>query len=436
MRNPYGIIRSWASNNDALKDSFENLDINRSRGLTRVWTEDKYPSVELLNSILSELYQALLEWQKHGILPFHGQTSNGYNEYSIVLDKNGIVRQGLIDNCEQLDPVDDVNQSCWSILAKSHPIASNTIAGLVRLQGAGTTTITRRQTAVLEDTPIVLSPAELQDAGLSSIAYPVDGVITDITLSGTTLTFTRQTGTESDTFSVDLNGLITNTAPINNPTFTGIVTVPTVAKASNTNVVASTGWVRRHLLSIIQSATRTQAGFFRFATRDELLNRPSNANSTAIHPAGLTYRLTLPYGTRGPRGDTGPDAIPTNLERGPQGDRGDRGDRGDPGRDVIGPKGFKGPIGPDTIGPRGEQGDRGPAATSAPQGPRGDPGRDVVGPRGAQGPRGPDVTGPKGEKGDRGPIGNRGPIGDRGDPGDPGDPGVKGDPGITTVQFN
>ena len=117
--------------------------------------------------------------------------------------------------------------------------------------------------------------------------------------------------------------------------------------------------------------------------------------------------------TPGPKGDKGDpftyaDFTPEQLA-GLKGEKGDKGEQG--------PQGLQGPKG-DT----GEQGPQGLQGIQGPKGDKGDPGE-----QGLQG-----IQGPKGDKGEQG---IQGPKGDKGDPGEQGLQGIqgpKGDDGLTT----
>ena len=419
MRNPYSILIQWANAPAAIREPLHEKGIERSVGLNQDWGHDIFPDVAFLNETLHELYAACTDWQKMGVFEYDANASQGYGRFAVVLDLNGVLRQALVMGAETLDPALDPTESCWSYLIKALPVASETNPGLVVLQGESTAVPTRRQRAVFGTAPVVVSPGSLD---ISSVAYPADGVVTGLTLNGAVLQLARSNGLS--TLEADLSGLLENYATLVSPTFTGELRVPTPDQTANNTLVPSTAWVREYLSSLIVTATRARLGVWRFATDADL--RASVSTAKAIDPAGLTYRLTLPFGTPGPRGERG-DPGPYDVTLvGLPGDQGPPGDQGDPGEDVTGPKGATGPPGQDVTGPPGAQGDSGEDATSAPRGPVGFPGRDVTGPKGATGPAGQDITGPKGPQGDKGAKGATGPPGDQGPTGARGLTGATG----------
>ena len=111
-----------------------------------------------------------------------------------------------------------------------------------------------------------------------------------IAIAGTDYAAASHTHTASNItdFNTSVNGLISGTyAPLNNPTFTGIPSVPTASIGTNTNQIASTQFVTT-ALSSISSPTKTLAFFtprdnqppqVSFATLD---TRPAGSNSSLL----------------------------------------------------------------------------------------------------------------------------------------------------------
>lgn len=111
-----------------------------------------------------------------------------------------------------------------------------------------------------------------------------------IAIAGTDYAAASHTHTSSNItdFNTSVNSLISGTyAPLNNPTFAGIPSVPTATVGTNTNQIASTQFVTT-ALSSISSPTKTLAFFTprdnqptqgSFATLD---TRPAGANSSLL----------------------------------------------------------------------------------------------------------------------------------------------------------
>ena len=208
-------------------------------------------------------------------------------------------------------------------------------------------------------------------------------------------------------------------ADLKDPTFTGLVRVPT-------GYLDDTATNLQQVNKIVKDAISTiKPGAQLYVQQDpppKLAIGSMWLNSTTL-TLFVLYGTTLDNSTwvgvsgpQGPRGDEGP--------MGPQGVQGPRGLQGETGpKGDAGPEGPKGDDGP--AGPKGDQGETGPQGPTGKEGPKGDDG--PAGPKGDQGETGAQgPTGPEGPKGDQGPAG---PKGEQGVPGKDGDTGPQGPEG-------
>jgi hypothetical protein len=246
-------------------------------------------------------------------------------------------------------------------------------------------------------------------------------------------------------------------APVNSPTFTGTVTLPSVSALSNDNTGATTSFVNQVVgtklnslidgapnaldtLNELANAINDDANFagtvttalsnrYTKAETDTLLNgkvnvadnipmsKITNLEATLLNitqdlldnlettdpipisqVTGLQTALDNIELTPGPTGPTGP--------QGPQGIQGLTGPAGAVG--ATGAQGLQGPAGAD--GATGLQGPQGIQGLTGPQGPQGPTGADgATGPQGPQGIQG--LTGPQGPAGPQGPQGIQGAAG-------------------------
>ena len=320
MRSPYSIFPHWADNSTALVQLLVERNISRAQGLTIDWTDDEYPTVPFLNQVLKELYTLLIDWQKSGILEYDRTVSQGYDTHALVIDSNGILKQALVDGAEVLDPANDPTESCWRTVIKPYTVGSESAHGLIQLEGGGTATPARSEQAIFVTAPLILSPAALSLSALDTVVFPDDGVVSGMALSDFDLILTRSNGL--DTLTEDLSDLITRFARLDSPTFLGTLNVPYPSFSADNTLVPQNLWVTTVFLFTIVTATRSRFGTIRFANNNELRTRPTSANARAVSPAGLAYRLTLPFGTQGQPGNNGV------TPPGPQGDP------GEPGRDA------------------------------------------------------------------------------------------------------
>lgn len=434
MKSPKSFARLWGTDDATILADLSGLRINRTRGLNQAWTDDRFPTAQLLNTLFSEIYIFLVDWQKSGVLEFDASVQQGYSTGALTLDINGLIRQATVANAHLVLPQDDPTEACWTILFKDPVVASSTSFGLVLVPGNGDSNPTSRELVTTVTPPNIVSPAMLSttlstDLSDTAITGFRDGYVTDASLSSSTLTLERNQGLAD--LDIDLSDVFDGYAPLSGGTFTGSIWVPTRGRSVNNTHIATTGWARRHLMTLVITASRTRRGLFQFASRlyNSLANTPSSVRTRAISPARLNTRFSLsfgvpgPVGPRGERGIVGQRGLPGVNTVGQQGPRGVGGSdasgfsapanmyKGIPG--LIGLKGQRGDAG--AVGPRGGGGGRGDAGAVGPRGSvgeRGLPGPSIAGADGSVGPRGE-----KGERGDVGPVGFRGSVGDRGLPG-------------------
>jgi len=434
MKSPKAFARSWGTDDSTILADLSALRINRKDGLGQVWTENRYPSPALLNSLLSEIYTFLVDWQKSGVLEFDASVQQGYSTGAVVLDVDGLTRQATVANAHLVLPQNDPTEACWTILFKDPVVATTERFGLVRMPGNGDVSPTMRDLVLSEMAPNIVSVATAQntiDTDVADSAIPgyLDGKTTAVTLSSTTLTLTRDQSLED--VEVDLDDLFDGYARLTGTTFTRSTWVPTVGRTINNTHVATTGWARRHLLTLVVTASRTRSGLFQFANQlyASLVDTPNAIRTRAISPARLETRFSLSFGQAGGVGQRG--------ESGGVGLKGERGDNvvgavGDRGIAGVDASGFTEPANtykgiPGIIGLKGGVGDAGIVGLRGGVGEVGD--RGGVGDVGRVGEVGLQGISVQGRDGSVGGVGERGFVGERGLPG----PSIAGPAGIPGV---
>jgi len=408
-RDPQGLrLRRWATDPQAIVTPVEAAGIDPAVGLSRDYEINQFIALGVFNQWLRELTAFVKDAERTGVLPWVGDVDvsgletfdagavEDYPAGTIVLGSNGdayicvsesqstdnnpvsdsdgshwiplaersedyvvgalvLGSDGVLYRCKvssgslTTNPTTDTDEAVWEQLVKTVPNADQNTPGLVRLATnaeAMAGTVTNR----------VITPAQLGAAIRRRVSQlEGDGVVNEVTLTGTTL-YLGRSGSLS-TLSVDLAPLQTGFAPLNNPTFTGTVTVPEPSANDDSQKAATTAFVRS-LLTNVQSvpASTTQAGVIRIATEDEI--DTGTATNLAVNVSGLEHRLESVIGPPGVPGEPGP-----------------------PGRNIVGQQGIQGPPGASIPGRQGDKGDPGDSI-------QGEPGEDGVGIKGDTGPPG------------------------------------------------
>jgi hypothetical protein len=220
---------------------------------------------------------------------------------------------------------------------------------------------------------------------------------TIVTVSSATAQITINPHSKGASLRTDVSEIY---AAINNPTFTGTVTLPSVDQVSNDNTAATTSFCKTLVANKFNALVADAP--LALDTLNELaaaINDDANFGSavatslaaryTKTETDALLANISLTPGPRGATGASGPQGIQgiqgATGAQGIQGETGQQGLRGVAG--VRGATGETGETGPQGIqGIQGETGTQGATGATGPQGIQGVQG--IQGETGATGPQG------------------------------------------------
>ena len=303
-------IAPWATDSGAVRATLESLRISRSNGLPLAFVRDRFPTVGLLNTILSELHSVLSDMGRTGVLEWDSRVPGLFSR-AIVLGSDGIIYQAHRAGAHNVDPTTDLIQDCWRPLSESPIQATTGTAGIFSFAA---------ETDRSEN--VVATPENLGDqaGGISSGTVLEDGVVSAASLTGGVLTLERSFGLSDLTET--LTPLVSQfIAPLASPVLAGEPRASEPGSASNSQQIVTTRWTREHVGDTLPAASDTQAGVFRLANQSDT---DAGRGSGAITPAVLASRLTNPFGRRGGKGDPGDQPLTA-----PQGIDGDEGPEGE-----------------------------------------------------------------------------------------------------------